>query len=90
MLALVALSGANPQLLMDWVGVAAEPRLPEVCTWMGAGSASCSVFASFLPGISQVLANVVTSSDALGQVPGTQQLQLSLFIHPLTYGGGTK
>ncbi|KAL5484668.1 hypothetical protein EMCRGX_G021207 [Ephydatia muelleri] len=66
-LALVALSGANPQLLMDWVGVAAEPRLPEVCTWMGAGSASCSVFASFLPGISQVLANVVTSSDALGQ-----------------------
>ena len=68
MLALVALSGANPQLLMDWVGVASEPRLPEVCTWMGEGSAGCSVFASFLPGISQVLTNVVTTSDFIGQV----------------------
>ena len=68
LLAMVALSGANPVPVTDWVGVASEPLLPDVRTWMMEGLQGCCVFASFLPGISQALANMVTTSDTLGQV----------------------
>ena len=56
--------------LADWMGVASEPRLPDVHAWIAEGFAGGGVFASFLPGISQALANLVTTAGTLGQVLG--------------------